>query len=120
MYTYACKVVRVVDGDTIDLDVDLGFHIHQRIRVRLSGVNAPENYGRLACPEGRAARDWVDMWIGERLYRGGFRYISKKYDWRDKYGRSVGILQWINAGGQIEELNTAIVTAGHAEAVEEK
>ena len=40
--TYRAKVVRVVDGDTIDLDVDLGFYTTLRIRGRLAGVDTPE------------------------------------------------------------------------------
>ena len=36
------KLVRVVDGDTIDLDIDLGFYIRITERVRLKGVNTPE------------------------------------------------------------------------------
>lgn len=44
-YDYRAEVVRVIDGDTIDFDVDLGFHLSARIRVRLLGVNAPEIRG---------------------------------------------------------------------------
>ena len=42
------KIVRVVDGDTVDLDVDLGFHVHTKVRCRLVGVDTPE----------RGHRDW--------------------------------------------------------------
>ena len=42
MYTYKAKVIRAVDGDTVDFDVDLGFHISIRIRTRLVGVDTPE------------------------------------------------------------------------------
>ena len=41
-YRYRAKLVRVVDGDTIDLDIDLGFYIRITERVRLEGVNTPE------------------------------------------------------------------------------
>ena len=41
-YTYSAKVERVIDGDTIILMVDLGFHVHKRIRARLLDVEAPE------------------------------------------------------------------------------
>ena len=44
-YTYRATVVRVVDGDTIDLDVDLGFHLRSRQRFRLLDYNAPETRG---------------------------------------------------------------------------
>lgn len=42
LYTYRATVVRWVDGDTVDLDVDLGFHLHTHDRFRLLGVDTPE------------------------------------------------------------------------------
>ena len=45
MYTYKCNVVNVVDGDTLDLEVDLGFNITNKIRVRLVDVDTPEVRG---------------------------------------------------------------------------
>ena len=45
MYLYEAYVNRVVDGDTLDLDVDLGFYMIARIRVRLARVNTPETFG---------------------------------------------------------------------------
>jgi micrococcal nuclease len=42
MYEYQAKYIRVVDGDTVDLDIDLGLDIHHQIRVRLYGINTPE------------------------------------------------------------------------------
>lgn len=45
MYTYYATLIRVVDGDTVDLDVDLGFHTHVRLRFRLSGIDTPEIRG---------------------------------------------------------------------------
>ena len=46
MYQYACKVDRVVDGDTIDVVLDLGFDILYRTRVRLYGIDTPESRTR--------------------------------------------------------------------------
>ena len=51
-YRYRCTVARVVDGDTLDVDVDLGFFASMRVRVRVRGVNAPE----VSTAEGRASR----------------------------------------------------------------
>lgn len=45
MFQYAATVVRVVDGDTMYFDIDLGFTIHFRLDVRLKGVNTPETRG---------------------------------------------------------------------------
>ena len=43
MFEYFCKVTRVVDGDTIDVEVDLGFDIIHRARVRMMGIDTPES-----------------------------------------------------------------------------
>jgi len=42
MFEYFCKVKKVVDGDTVDLTIDLGFSIFHKARVRLAGVDTPE------------------------------------------------------------------------------
>jgi micrococcal nuclease len=64
-YVYAATCVKVIDGDTLDLLVDLGFRAFEKVRVRLRGYNAPE----LSTPEGRAkqtyARDVLMPPIGE-------------------------------------------------------
>ena len=46
MYDYPCKVTRVVDGDTIDVNIDLGFKIWHRARVRMLGIDTPESRTR--------------------------------------------------------------------------
>ena len=44
MYEYNCKMVRVVDGDTVDVDIDLGFGVWMRNqRIRMYGIDAPES-----------------------------------------------------------------------------
>lgn len=45
MYTYKCKVVRVIDGDTVVLDIDLGLFVTIRRSARLLGYDAPEKFG---------------------------------------------------------------------------
>ena len=42
-FWYGATVLGVVDGDTVDLMVDLGFQVHHKIRVRLYGINTPES-----------------------------------------------------------------------------
>ena len=46
MYEYKCKMVKVVDGDTIDVGIDLGFSILHKCRVRLLGIDTPESRTR--------------------------------------------------------------------------
>ncbi len=47
MYEYRCKVIRVVDGDTVDIDIDLGFGVWlHKERVRIYGIDTPESRTR--------------------------------------------------------------------------
>ena len=78
-YTYDCFLVRVVDGDTVYLDVDLGFHIRATLDFRLAGLNCPEIDGPTR-PAGLAAKTET-----ERLCTlGRLRAVTTK---ADKYRR---------------------------------
>lgn len=55
MYNYTAKVTRVVDGDTIDVEIDLGFDIWHKVRLRLAHIDAYE----LSTDMGKKARDYV-------------------------------------------------------------
>lgn len=103
MYEYRAKVERVVDGDTVDVVVDLGFDVHVRQRLRLLGINAPEKTGPTR-EAGYAARDYLAELLG-----AGPVTVSTSTDAREKYGR---YLAWIIAGGV--RVNQAMVEAGHA------
>ena len=46
MYEYNCEIKRVVDGDTVDVIIDLGFDIFYKSRVRLYGIDTPESRTR--------------------------------------------------------------------------
>jgi len=46
VFDYPVKVVRVIDGDTIDVDIDLGFHLWHRVRIRMMGIDTPESRTR--------------------------------------------------------------------------
>lgn len=58
-FFYKGIIERVVDGDTYDITVDLGFKIYHKVRLRLKGVDTPEVYGASASAEGRAASEYV-------------------------------------------------------------
>lgn len=83
-YQYQAKVLRIIDGDTVDLEVDLGFDVFQRMRIRLFGINAPE----MSTPEGKVAR----FRFGQELPLGATVHLNSIKDKRDKYGRYLGIL----------------------------
>lgn len=113
-YTYPCRVLRIVDGDTVDIELDLGFDVRMKERVRIAGIDAPETVGPNASPEGTVARDFVIKWVEDRVGVGRFVYQSVKYNARDKYGRSLGILAWFPQSGHPERLDEALITSGLA------
>ena len=87
MYEYKALITRVVDGDTYDFEIDLGFGITYNDRLRLWGVNTPEVRG-LERPEGLAVKEQVVKLIeGKEV-----KLISHKR--KGKYGRFVAEV-WI-------------------------
>lgn len=81
-YTYAATVDRVIDGDTVQLDIDCGFSIHVHTIVRLLGINAPEVVG-VQKAAGLAAR----AALAALLPPGAAVLITTQKDKDDKYGR---------------------------------
>ena len=61
MYYYKIELLRVVDGDTVDVRIDLGFNVWHKCRVRLMGINAPESRTRdkEEKKRGLAAKQWL-------------------------------------------------------------
>lgn len=71
LYTYASEVIKIVDADTFDLEIDVGFKTKQEHRVRLRGINAPE----VGTSPGRKAKRFVERELGKcvvekPLFRG--------------------------------------------------
>ena len=81
--TRLASVARVVDGDTLDLDLDLGFSITLRQRVRLIGIDAPEVRTRDAAEKARGLQ--AQQFVVEWLQRPGLVWVRTTKD--DKYGR---------------------------------
>ena len=102
MYEYAARALKVIDGDTLDMDVDVGFGIHVRQRVRLLGVNCPE-HGTIA---GDDATAYTKAWIEQH---GPDLIVRTVKDRNDKYGRMLGT---IVANARI--LNQDLITGGYA------
>lgn len=84
----------VVDGDTLDLLVDLGMHTQERLRIRLEGVDTAEVYGvekeSDEFEQGMRHSRYVESWIGDAVndYDGNWPlFISTRQDETGKYGR---------------------------------
>ena len=114
-YEYRATVRRVVDGDTLDLDIDLGFECRLVTRARLVGINTPEVVGATKAA-GLAAVAFVHQWLAlsaepEVLVRS---YKAKQ---REKYGR--WLVEVFRYGVPVT-LNAALLAHGHATLMNDK
>jgi micrococcal nuclease len=92
MYQYKCKIIKVLDGDTVDIDLDLGFKIIlANQRVRLAGVDTPES--RTAIAEEKVRGLLSKKKLAEKLPIGSWQIIeTQKPDSNDdKFGRILGV-----------------------------
>lgn len=106
MYEYKTKVVRVVDGDTVDVDIDLGFGVWLRKeRVRLLGVDTPESRTRDKEEKkyGLAAKEFLKTQLGKTPI------LKTTKDGKGKFGRILG--EFLVDGENINEL---LITEHHA------
>ncbi len=89
MYEYKCKVTRVVDGDTVDIDIDLGFGVWlHKERVRIYGIDTPESRTRDKIEKrfGLLAKEFVKQFV-----KGSSVILrTQKYDAKGKFGRILG------------------------------
>jgi len=89
VYEYHCKVTRVVDGDTVDIDIDLGFGVWlHKERVRVYGIDTPESRTRDKEEKkyGLAAKAFVKEFVkGSNII-----LRTKEYDAKGKFGRILG------------------------------
>ena len=90
MYEYNCKIVRVVDGDTVDVDIDLGFNTWRcGERIRLYGIDTPECRTRNA--EEKAAGLLAKEFVEETLHVGGTYKLTTRQ--KDKFGHYLGVIK---------------------------
>ena len=111
MYEYRVKkVLKIVDGDTIDVDIDLGFSISYAQRVRLAGIDTPES----------RTRDLAEKALGleskkklEEILLGAEDIVirTEKPDSTEKFGR---ILGWLFVNGEDKSVNHTLVDTGYA------
>jgi micrococcal nuclease len=111
MYEYRVKkVVKVVDGDTIDVDIDLGFSISFFSRVRLAGIDTPES--RTINLKEKALGLEVKEKLKKELAAAKDVVIkTEKPDSSEKYGR---ILGWVFLDGSDVSLNQRLINEGYA------
>jgi micrococcal nuclease len=111
MYEYHVKkVTKIVDGDTIDVDIDLGFDISFSSRVRLAGIDTPESRTRDKAEKvlGLEAKEKLKHSIEKAK---SIVIKTEKMNSSEKYGR---ILGWLYLDGAELSVNEALVAGGYA------
>ena len=126
MFTYAAKLIEVIDGDTVDLLIDLGFGVHVKERCRLYGIDAPE----MPTAQGQAAKAYLESLLGCfpgqcPIFISTIKAKKAPKEKADKYGRYLAILYYTNGDMEAEayetkiafrptSLNWRMVAGGHA------
>jgi micrococcal nuclease len=112
MYTYKAKLDRVVDGDTLDANIDLGFDVTVRKRIRLAGINTPESRTRdlEEKKRGLAAKEALLTMLTETNQNDYFVLESNKVG---KFGRVLGTLHIEVDEGECC-INQQLIKDGHA------
>ena len=118
MYEYRCKILKVVDGDTVDVDIELGFGIVLTDeRVRIMGIDTPESRTSDKVEDifGEAAKARVKELLGNGEYAILKTEVNKDgEDMKGKFGRVLGdfiVEEW---EGQPKLLTEILIEEGHA------
>ena len=109
LYHYKMTVTKVVDGDTIYGDVDLGFNFGvKKMEFRFTGINTPETKGETRTA-GLASKKYVeDLILNKEIC------VLTKKDAKEKYGRYLATVYYLTSGNTWVSLNEELVTKGLA------
>ena len=114
MYQYRAKLIRVVDGDTVDAMIDCGFSTFKKERIRLYGINTPESRTRDKAEKKRGLA--AKARLKEMIKEGKNEFIVEtSIDKKGKYGRLLGTLYRDNDFGKLATCyNRMLLEEGHA------
>ena len=125
LYRYRAKIIRVIDGDTVEAEIDHGCSIFSKRKLRLSGMDAPELRGESRV-EGMASASHLIKLItsnclnldshGKLGTRLAEIYIQTMKDKAGKYGRYIAILWGIDKDGELVDINQLMIDDGFAKA----
>ena len=111
MYEYRVDIVKVVDGDTVDVDIDLGFGVMLNDeRVRMMGIDTPESRTKDLAEKklGLEAKEYLKYKIKDAK---SIKIKTEKMDSSEKYGR---ILGWLFIDDQSVSINEQMISDGYA------
>jgi micrococcal nuclease len=106
MYEYSSSLIKIVDGDTVDVLIDLGFNTTKKERVRLLGIDTPESATKDLVEKklGLEAKEYISNWFAKNT---PFKLQTTK---DDKYGRILGVFTGLDG----KTLNKLLVDQGYA------
>ena len=110
MFSYLCKLQRVVDGDTIDVNIDLGFNIWHKARVRMLGIDTPESRTRNLEEKALGLASKARL---KELLKGRKLDIECSKE-KGKFGRVLGIVFATDKEGNRIDCNNQLCIEGHA------
>ena len=110
------KINRVVDGDTIDVTIDLGFDLYKKERVRVAGVDTPEKRTRNKEEKllGIDATGWLKAKLEETIK--GDEELLIRTELKGGVGKYGRLLGWLYVGESDVSLNEQMITEGYAHA----
>lgn len=107
-YIRKATVVHVVDGDTLDAEIDLGYHVKVKERFRFTGINAPERGDE---PGYENAKNFVkEKALGKEIF-----ILSEKFE-RGSFHRYLGTIFYLDENGVQVNLNQQLLDEGLAKA----
>jgi micrococcal nuclease len=107
---YVKQVTKIVDGDTIDVVIDLGFDISFTTRVRLAGIDTPESRTRDLAEKALGLES--KKYLADRLKDAKNVVIkTEKINSTEKFGRVLG---WLYVNGEESSLNVEMINKGYA------
>ncbi len=114
MYEYTADVLKVLDGDTIEVSIRLGLGVCYQTPLRMLGINAPEIHSTNPAEKtaGERARDF----LAAKIVGKTVVLKTAKPDPKDKYGRYLATVFTVDRTTLGENVNDAMVAAGHAKA----
>ena len=109
-YTYWATLVRVIDGDTVVLNIDLGFNVTLTdAHMRIYGINCPEKNTEAGQDALRYAKEWAAADTAYNIVKEKQYKVTVQSNKKDKYGRILGELFYAN-----ESLGEVLLKAGKA------
>ena len=108
------KINRVVDGDTIDVTIDLGFDLYKKERVRVAGVDTPEK--RTRDKEEKVLGIDATNWLKDKLEEAikGDDELTIRTELKGGVGKYGRLLGWLYIGDDLVSLNEAMILEGYA------